>query len=406
MAAPLILFGAFDRHNLGDMLFPHVVGALLGETPLIHAGLAARDLSPYGGHRVVALAEVAASWGEQPVHLIHVGGELLGCDTWQAAVMLLAPDQAQGVIAAHDRDEPRRHAWACGYLGTSHRAPYLAAKRQFRGPATVIYNAVGGVDWESRPAPFRDEVLQRLADADCLAVRDRVTQASLARAGIDAHLAPDCVILLGELFGARIARHAEGDAVAQVRNAFPQGYAALQFSGDFGDDATLALIASQLDRVAAESGLGLVFFRAGAAPWHDDLTCFERVARRLERARAHLFTALNIWDICALLGASRVYCGSSLHGRIAAMALGVARVNLLHPDQIDSGAPTKQGAYAATWDANHGLPGTVAPAQIAHGIAGALQVPAQNLVLAAQAQREIYRRHFAAWRKLLPKRLG
>jgi hypothetical protein len=28
MKPPLILFGAFDRHNLGDLLFPHIVAAL------------------------------------------------------------------------------------------------------------------------------------------------------------------------------------------------------------------------------------------------------------------------------------------------------------------------------------------------------------------------------------------
>jgi len=49
---PIILFGAFDRHNLGDLLFPHIAGALLPGTDLFHAGLARRDLRPHGGHAV------------------------------------------------------------------------------------------------------------------------------------------------------------------------------------------------------------------------------------------------------------------------------------------------------------------------------------------------------------------
>lgn len=49
---PAILFGAFDRHNLGDLLFPHVAAALLPGRELLFAGLADRDLRALGGHRV------------------------------------------------------------------------------------------------------------------------------------------------------------------------------------------------------------------------------------------------------------------------------------------------------------------------------------------------------------------
>ena len=39
-AIPTILFGAFDRHNFGDLLFPHVTARLLGRSVLLFAGLA------------------------------------------------------------------------------------------------------------------------------------------------------------------------------------------------------------------------------------------------------------------------------------------------------------------------------------------------------------------------------
>lgn len=38
-----IVFGAFDRHNLGDLLFAHVAAALLPrDETVVFAGLAAR----------------------------------------------------------------------------------------------------------------------------------------------------------------------------------------------------------------------------------------------------------------------------------------------------------------------------------------------------------------------------
>ena len=75
---PLILFGAFDRHNLGDLQFAHIA-ACRAPRPVILAGLVERDLTPWGGHRVRAVAEVARTWGEAPADVLHVGGEIL---TW------------------------------------------------------------------------------------------------------------------------------------------------------------------------------------------------------------------------------------------------------------------------------------------------------------------------------------
>lgn len=48
---PLIFFGAFDRHNLGDLLLGKVAQALRFPRPVVFAGLAARDLTLLGGGR-------------------------------------------------------------------------------------------------------------------------------------------------------------------------------------------------------------------------------------------------------------------------------------------------------------------------------------------------------------------
>ena len=58
-SSPLVLFGAFDRHNFGDLLFPHLLTALLPGQAFECAGLAARDLRAFGGHRVKPLARGA-----------------------------------------------------------------------------------------------------------------------------------------------------------------------------------------------------------------------------------------------------------------------------------------------------------------------------------------------------------
>jgi hypothetical protein len=120
-----VLFGAFDRHNFGDLLFPHLLAALLPGPAFEFAGLAQRDLQAFGGHRVSALATREQGL---PAHLIHVGGELLTCNAYQAAVMLLDPAEATTTIARYDNDPLAASRWAVWQLGTSRAIPYVVGR--------------------------------------------------------------------------------------------------------------------------------------------------------------------------------------------------------------------------------------------------------------------------------------
>src|SRR5690606_9412329 len=201
MGNPVILFGAFDRHNFGDLLFPHVLAALLPGRELKYAGLASRDLRPHGGHRVEAVGRVIAGLAGQPATLVHVGGELLTCDAWQAAVMLSTHGDAQRVVARLDALPRERMDWARGVLGTDALGPYAISRERHPGLASVRFHAVGGVGLNDAPAGLRAEVLAALATADDVSVRDAQTQAVLAKAGIAARLLPDPVTRVAELFG-------------------------------------------------------------------------------------------------------------------------------------------------------------------------------------------------------------
>jgi hypothetical protein len=340
--APLILFGAFDRHNLGDMLLAHVAAREAGPRPVVFAGLAERDLTDQGGQRVRAIADLAREWGDARADLAHVGGELLTCDLYQAAVMVQSETEARAAIARYDADPAGGLEWAMTTLGLRQRMAYLVPKSLFRNPGRFIFRAVGGTDLDTLSAPQRDEVLDRLREADALGVRDRITRDRLAEAGIPATLEPDPVSRVATLFGEIIARHADSGEPAEVKEAFPAGYLAIQFAAEYGDDASLAILASDLHRKAG--GKGLVLFRAGAAPWHDDPATYRRLARLMPNRRVHLFRSLHVWDICALIAAARGYCGTSLHAGIVSRTFGVE-----NPPFPLTARSTKSAAYSDTW---------------------------------------------------------
>lgn len=347
---PLILFGAFDRHNFGDLLLARVAArqaaADFPGRPLVWAGVAERDLEPWGGFRTRAIADLARHWGDGPADVLHVGGELLTCSLYEAAVMVLPPEAAEAAIARYDRDKTARQAWAEAQLGLEQQLAYLVPKALFRRPGRFTHRALGGVGLAALPPAMQTEARARLAESDHLTARDRITQAWLARQGIQAGLEPDPGERVAGLFGDVIARHGKVGEPAEVGQDFPRGYLAAQFSADFGDDATLAILAGGLDAALAGTELGLVLFRAGAAPWHDDAAVYGRLVGRLKTRRVRLFQSLHLWDICALLARARAFAGSSLHGRIVARAFGVPGVSLMRQA---TPAPGKVHAYGDTW---------------------------------------------------------
>ncbi|WP_296770123.1 polysaccharide pyruvyl transferase family protein [Thiobacillus sp.] len=392
VSVPSVLFGAFDRHNFGDLLFPHLMTALLPGRAFAFAGLVERDLRAFGGHRVRALG------AERPLQLIHVGGELLTCTAWQAAVMLLDPAEAAAAIARYDADPVAAAEWAADQLGTLRIEPYVAGRDILAPGGKLIFNAVGGVEWCHLPLAHREVVKTVLGQADWASVRDHLTQAALQAEGLDFPLCPDPAVMVAACFGERIATQQRQGDVQAMQDAFPQGYLALQFSSDFGDDATLDALVRELSQVIASTGLGLVCYRAGAAPWHDDAGLYGILRQRLPPGTMRLFESLNLWDICALIAASRGVVGSSLHGRIVALAHGLPRVSLVPPQQGDR--PLKMTAFAETWEPDS-VPRGVTVDEIERAVIQALAVPAAVLQDNAAHLRECYRHSQAQWTGLL-----
>ncbi len=358
----LLLFGAFDRHNLGDLLLGRIAAELatrlLPGREVRFAGLAARDLRTDGGARVQVLAELAREWNPAPREgapawppasppaLLQVGGEILGCSAGEAAVMLLDATGAAHAIALHDRDPSAREAWARGVLGNVLGLPYLAPHAALPPGTRILHTGIGGVDFASLPAALRAEALDELRAAACVQVRDRRTRDALAAAGIEAELVPDPAVLVERLLGAEVARHAAMGEPAALRARFAQGYVAVQLAAELGDDATLAALADDLAAISRDHGLGVVLFCAGRAPWHDDPEVLQRLRRHLpDPESAVVAESRHLLDLCALIAHAALCCATSLHARIVADAFACPALSLVGGAQ----QVAKLRAWLDTW---------------------------------------------------------
>lgn len=341
--APIVLFGAFDRHNLGDLLLDQYAQASLEGRPCVHAGLQARDFTALGGPRVEALNQLLADWparyGQAPLDILHVGGEILSTTSWEAALMLQEPAAVDALL----RRLPQHGAgaaWARAQIGAERPLAYVLSRSQCPLPVRHLeFRGIGGCTFASLSAAERAYGLRALAEADRLSVRDRVTQAALAEAGLQAKLSPDPVSGVSQGFAAQIRQAARDAAVQAALHQAGGPFLAVQFAGEYAADATLAQIAARLNA----QGRPLVLFRAGAAPWHDALEPYQRLLKHL-RVPAQLFDSLHIWAICALLAASAGVFATSLHVRLLAREFGHPLLEL--PDGMRS---VKVAAYEATW---------------------------------------------------------
>ena len=338
----LILFGAFDRHNFGDLLLARCAAAgARGE--IVFAGLAARDLRTVDGYRTLALADAVAAFGNEDADFVHVGGELLTTTAWEAAVMLQPPTDASRIVTLHDRNPDARAAWARSVLGTTRRLPYVVAREELPARWRTHFRAVGGVAFDTLPAAERDEVLGALRSASTLAVRDRTTLDALRRAGLDPELLPDPAAATSRLLGATIRQRGHVGEIAALQ-ASMRSWIAVQLAAEWGDDATLDRVAPLLLAASAERNAGIVLFRAGLAPWHDDLDTLGRLADRLgARCPLAILESPRVLDICALLAGACAYVGTSLHGWIVAHAFGLPARCLVRS------VADKAACYTDTW---------------------------------------------------------
>lgn len=336
-----VLFGAFDRHNLGDLLFAHfALGDLREPRTATLAGIVAADLRAYGGHCVESLTAVLDRLLHRPIRLTHVGGEILTCDREVARITTLAPAAAVRTLANWQHDRTVRERWWRSDPAFSTPAPYVVRSSALPAGSQTVFRAVGGVGFAALGVTARRHVVAALREARSVTVRDTQTRDSLSKIGIPVVLERDPVAGIRERFGRQIL-----DRVARIG----RGHLAVQVSADFGDDATLDQLAAQIRRSALRLQRPVTFFRAGAAPWHDDQAVLDQLRSRLADLSPTAFGSL---DICALIaGAARVI-GSSLHVRIVAEAFGRPAISLLGQDTSSVSQAAKVRAYFETWFAD------------------------------------------------------
>jgi len=132
-----------------------------------------------------------------------------------------------------------------------------------------------------------------------------------------------------------------------MRETFPQGYLACQFMR-ISLTTPASMPGAACRRVAAATAWG---WRCSGPARRRGTTiprCMKKLMRRLPPGSVRSFSVPASVDICALIAASSGVVGSSLHGRIVALAYGLPRVSLM--PAATGGRHDKRMAFAETWE--------------------------------------------------------
>ena len=298
----IVLLGAHERYNFGDLLFSKVLDKLLrcraGYNPedILIGSTIPRDMSSYGGwHNILSMKTIQQMSRKDTVYgpydIVYTGGEALGCTFECAKSMLPTPELKR--LAEQEK------IYDCPYLvPKEYLLPTYIPEgdEQIRNYAVV--NSMGGHIHQSCQTPVNT--------ADFLLYRDRDP------------LNPDSAVMTKELF------HDEIDDTAKdvLKELFPDDqirgtqkkYIAVQHSKHQLPGKTKEL-AEMLDAVSIETGAIIVFFAAGIAEGHDSFPLYHEVSLFMKEPNI-VYEVENVWKVVALISRAEAVLGTSLHVRI------------------------------------------------------------------------------------------
>jgi hypothetical protein len=328
-----------DRYNYGDLLFPIVtrtaLTALLGSNhryDFAQYGLARSNLSVYGALPSMGIRDLYKDAKDGDVVLV-AGGENLA-QTWFVMHLTLLSGQA----AAKWETYPR---WLGASLveklsqwryGGRQQFPYIVSPDQFTAGVRVMYNSMGGWPLRFYPPSSQRAIAGSLGKASFISVRDQEA-ASILR-GLDPslciHMAPDCVFLVADLLPAEKLAELASPAVRELLQDTGE-YFCFQCNPRYGrtnrDDLKQQLLA-----LSAQSGLNILLTPIGRIhSFEDDVFLSSLAAEMGDRVRV-LPPSATVYDILYTLASARLFCGTSLHGVVTAIAYGVPFVPLLSED--------------------------------------------------------------------------
>ncbi|MCY1276987.1 polysaccharide pyruvyl transferase CsaB [compost metagenome] len=327
----IIIYGAYDRHNYGDLLFPLILKHKIEnefKLKTIIASTSKSDLSNYGALPTIHLKEaIEKTKHQQKTKLIIAGGEVLTAN-WESIIGYISPKILYYPIKLVPKIIGPKYTSTISQklTGISSSTPFIIGQDKYPG-IEVFYNAVGGNEISRKANFIKKEIKSNLSNSTQITVRDLTTSAELKKLELQHDLSPDCAVLISEIYPNETASQNQ--------------YIAFHISAHHAR-GRISEIAEQLIKIHESTGHKIALLTIGKAPGHSDDAPLDKIHSRIPNISFRIKSG-KIEDIIKCISSSKAYCGSSLHGAITAMAYLVPQAALF-PHKI-----IKLSSYLETW---------------------------------------------------------
>ncbi|MUK87419.1 hypothetical protein GMD78_03255 [Ornithinibacillus sp. L9] len=333
MNKELLLLGAFDRYNYGDLLFPIIFKKYIEVyrndiynhySKIIPTALENSDLSKVGGLPTVAWKDLNKNTNKD---VIVVGGDVLGATTSGLYLDSLDSFYKQIVMKIVKKYINKNYIQykADKKFQVNNILPYVPNYSE-ENIKNITYNAVSGSGLISQKIDDEHKkiIINRLEKSSYVSVRDNKSQEALVSAGIDVKLSPDSAAVMSDFFPlSELSKEVSDKNILSLQE---KKYVVLQV-GYWKSKNNINEIVEQLKLIYSTGNVEVVLLPIGFASNHDDLIALNKISNKLD-FKHYYFKDISIWDIMFIIGSASFFLGTSLHGNITAMSFGVPNMGL------------------------------------------------------------------------------
>ena len=341
----IILYGAFDRYNYGDIIIPIILSKYLknnGFGNIEYCSIKNADLTHFGGFKCNVLDSQRLPKNSS---VIVAGGEVLNVD-WTSITSYFMGWFGNRCIRIARLIFPR--AWinslCIKIMNGLFKYPFLVEKSNIPNPIQVIYNGVGGVSIN-----VSDKFIKSiLLDADLVSVRDVNANYVLeSKWGINNRLIPDIANAVSKFYPVDKLLESTSIKTKTFISENLNGFFCFQMAQQYTNGG-LSLIVDSLSKILS-AGTSIALLPLGIVSGHEDDKVLEQIYEKLPSEKVFILREIHLIDSISLIAHSTVFAGTSLHGNITAMSYAVPHFPL--NEQV-----AKLTNYVEQWDIPHVKP--------------------------------------------------
>lgn len=340
MKKTILVLGAYDRYNYGDLLFPYIVEYHLKDineiSSINYYSVRKSDLSKIGGKKTQNITDFYKECNnkENENIVIIAGGETVGV-TWDAYYpSLFENGELIRRILTKLKLSALFEVYAKLKLRGTGKFVFSINKGSFKGVKKIIFNANGASSIDA--ISNRKLLTPILKKVDYLSVRENKSYHNLKCIDVNSHVFPDSAIIMSEIFPVNLLKKWSSQAILNYINNKP--YVLFQTNLAIAKKYTNEICRS-LEKIKKNDNVQICLCPIGLAYGHNDIEGLEIIKKSLS-FEVTFFKNVSLWDIMLLISQSVAFIGTSLHGVITAMSFSVPYISI-YPKKIDS--------YLETW---------------------------------------------------------